>query len=100
MGKRKTISDIINEAIAKRLAVWAFEKFKESEMLQALNGFKTYIIAAFLLLGGAMESLGWDIPQFELNFATALPIAIALITARSGAKADAKAVASRVGLSM
>lgn len=55
-----------------------------------LSGFKTYILAALILLSSAAETFvpGLDIPGYSMGLGEAVMVALALVTGRGGAKAD------------
>ena len=55
-----------------------------------LSGYKTYILAALILISSAAETLipGLDIPGYSMGLGEAIMVALALVTGRGGAKAD------------
>ena len=60
-----------------------------SETMTALSGYKTYIVAAFMLLAGLAQVLGIDLPTLEGGSAGHLIMeALAVIFLRKGLKAD------------
>ena len=57
--------------------------------MDVLNGYKTYIIAAFMLLTGLAQLLGLDLPALEGNSAGHLIMeALAVLFLRKGLKGD------------
>ena len=60
--------------------------------MNLLNGYKTYVLAALIILCSLGETfLGVDVPGYELSLGDAIMVALGLFTARIGAKNDAKA---------
>lgn len=60
-----------------------------SETMAALSGYKTYIIAAFMLLAGLAQVLGIDLPALDTSSAGHLIMeALAVIFLRKGLKGD------------
>ena len=55
--------------------------------MDILSGYKTYIVAAFMLLAGVMQVLGIDIPSLDGGAAGSLVLeALAVIFLRKGIK--------------
>lgn len=55
-----------------------------------LSGYKTYIIAALMLVLAALHLVGIDVPGVPpIDIGTAIMTAIGLVSARVGAKSDA-----------
>lgn len=63
-------------------------------IMNFLAGYKTYILAALIIVSAAAENfLGVDIPGFDMSIGDAVMVAFGLFTARIGAKNDvAKAI--------
>lgn len=57
--------------------------------MDALNGYRTYIVAAFMLIAGVAQLLGIDLPALDGNSAVHLIMeALAVIFLRKGLKGD------------
>ncbi|HTM79217.1 MAG TPA: hypothetical protein VL133_16505 [Devosia sp.] len=57
--------------------------------MTALSGYKTYIVAAFMLLAGLAQVLGIDLPALDTSSAGHLIMeALAVIFLRKGLKGD------------
>lgn len=68
----------------------AVSRLKGLPQMDFLSGYKTYILAALILLSSAAETFipGLDIPGFSMSIGEAIMVSLALITGRGGAKAD------------
>jgi len=57
--------------------------------MDILSGYKTYIIAAFMLLAGVLQVLGIDLPALDGGSAGSLVLeALAILFLRRGLKGD------------
>ena len=57
--------------------------------MDIFNGYKTYIVAAFMLLAGVAQMLGVDLPALDGNSAGHLIMeALAVLFLRKGLKGD------------
>jgi lysozyme family protein len=62
---------------------------KRSSLMDMLNGYKTYIVAALMLLAGVAQVLGIDMPAMDGNAAGQMIMeALAVIFLRKGLKGD------------
>ena len=70
----------------------AVSHLKGLPQMEFLSGFKTYILAALILVSAAAETFvpGLDIPGFSMSIGEAIMVSLALVTGRSGAKTDVK----------
>ncbi|MBN9310670.1 hypothetical protein [Devosia sp.] len=89
---RKTIFDGLGEAIARqklRLLVGIFTSNLRRTLvnLGILNGFKTYIVAAAMVLAALSQLVGVDLPSFDGHSAGQLLMeGLAILFLRKGVK--------------
>ncbi len=80
---------------AVRAAALAVAPTKEStqgdETMDILSGYKTYIVAAFMLLAGLAQMLGIDLPALDSGSAGSLVLeSLAILFLRKGLKGDTR----------
>jgi hypothetical protein len=99
---KMTLADAIKKRLIQNAVIKFLERIKRDKpMMNALllTGWKTYILAALLILLGAAEFLGIDVPGFTMSPQEAFGLAIGFIFARNGAKTEVKkAITSETGL--
>lgn len=89
---RRTLQDSINEYVAKQAITALLKSMAKSEVAKMLSGYKTYIVAAVMLLIAALKFMGIEVPGVSDNSDPGALIAMAfgLVFARNGAKAEVK----------
>lgn len=71
----------------KKIAIQKHKETKENKMLPNLSGYKTYIVALFMLLAGLLEIVGIDLPAIATDNAGQLIMeALAILFLRKGIK--------------
>lgn len=76
-------------AAALAAAPATFSPSQGDTIMDVLSGYKTYIVAAFMLLAGLAQMLGVDLPALETGSAGNLVLeALAILFLRRGLKAD------------
>ncbi len=89
---RKTIFDGLGEAIARQklrllVGILSSQLRRTLVNLGILNGFKTYIIAAAMILAAVSQLVGVDLPSFEGQSAGHLLMeGLAILFLRKGVK--------------
>lgn len=89
---RKTIFDGLGEAIARQklrllVGILSSQLRRTLVNLGILNGFKTYIIAAAMILAAVSQLVGVDLPSFEAQSAGHLLMeGLAILFLRKGVK--------------
>jgi len=87
----------LKDSVTKWLTQKAIENFLrkvkgDKEAMSFINGYKTYIIAALIILNAGVQMVGIDVPHFS-GPSEALMYAAGLFFARNGAKKDVKKLA-------
>ena len=86
------ITGFFTSLLVRKGAAIIVSNLKGLPLMNLLNGYKTYILAALIILCSLGETfLGVDVPGYELSLGDAIMVALGLFTARIGAKNDAKA---------
>jgi hypothetical protein len=86
------ITGFFTSLLVRKGAELFVSNLKGLPLMNLLNGYKTYILAALIILCSLGETfLGVDVPGYELSLGDAIMVALGLFTARIGAKNDAKA---------
>lgn len=88
----KTLSDSLNEFLAKQSITALLKNIAKSEVAKMLTGYKTYVVAAILLLVAALKFMGIEVPGVSDNSdpGALITMALGLIFARTGAKTEVK----------
>lgn len=82
-------TDFFTNLLVRKGVEFIVSNLKGSMIVNILSGYKTYILAAIILVCAAAETfLGVDIPQFNMGLGEAFTVALALVTGRHGAKVD------------
>ena len=88
-GWTKRVATIRQAALAASGTSAASPSQPRSKTMVFLNGYKTYIVAAFMLLAGLAQVLGVDLPNLEGSSAGHLIMeALAVLFLRQGVKAN------------
>jgi hypothetical protein len=66
---------------------------KDKGIMDIMQGAKTYIVAGLIVLVAAVELFGIDVPGFNMTIQEAVSVAVGLIFARGGARADVNKLA-------
>jgi hypothetical protein len=83
--------------ITRVIVTFAKRLEKGARKMDFLNGYKSYIAAAALVLVAALETfLGVDVPNFDMAFGTAVNVALGMIFLRTGSKTDAAKVEKKI----
>lgn len=83
------LADFFTNLLVRKGVEIITANLKGLPIMAFLSGYKTYILAALILLVAAAETfLGTDVPGFDLSLGDAFMVSLALITGRTGAKAD------------
>ena len=86
------LTDFFTSLLVRKGAELLFSNLKGLPIMNVLAGYRTYILAALIILCALGENfLGVDVPGYELSLGDAIMVALGLFTARVGAKNDAKA---------
>jgi len=64
-GWNRRVADIRKKALAHAGANPNFDTRKGTNIMDVLNGYKTYIVGILMLLAGVAQALGVDIPGFD-----------------------------------
>ncbi len=92
-GRRANpLTAFLTSLLVRKGAELLFSNLKGLPIMNVLAGYRTYILAALIILCALGENfLGVDVPGYELSLGDAIMVALGLFTARIGAKNDAKA---------
>lgn len=88
-----TIADLIKQSIAKRTLLDWISKLGKTKEAKMLAGYKTYIVAAFLIAAAALKMIaGIEIPSLTdtTDPGFLITTALGLVFARNGAKTEVK----------
>lgn len=88
-----TLADLIKHSIAKRTLLEWFKKLGATKEARMLSGYKTYIVAAFLVLAAGLKMIaGIEIPSLTdtTDPGALITIALGLVFSRNGAKTEVK----------
>lgn len=86
----RTLQDAFNQMIARKLIETVITRLKG--VTPMFQGYKTYIIAAALVVLAALSALGFAVPGFEMEPGAAITMALGLIFSRNGAKTEVKKI--------
>lgn len=97
MKMADTLFDALKRNLAKKAVLDYLGKIrKDKTKMQFLTGYKTYILAALLLLLGGVEFVGIDVPGFTMSPQEAIGLALGFIFARNGAKTEVKKISDQL----
>ncbi|MCP8884243.1 glycoside hydrolase family 108 protein [Devosia sp. XJ19-1] len=86
-GWSRRVASVRHAALAATPAT--FSPSKGDTIMDVLSGYKTYIVATFMLLAGLAQMLGVDLPSLETSSAGNLMLeALAILFLRRGLKGD------------